>query len=83
MSMPSATRHYRIVVRGECAELLASLLEGLAIESGEGCTSVVARVRDQSELYGLLDRLQDLALPIISLTDLGAAAAHPAGRPGR
>lgn len=83
MSTPSATRHYRIVVRGECAGLLAGLMEGAAIESGGGLTFIVAPVRDQSELYGLLDRLQELALPIVSLTELGASAASPAATRGR
>jgi hypothetical protein len=83
MSTPGAACHYRIVVRGECGGLLADLIEGAAIESGEGLTFIVALVRDQSELYGLLDRLQELALPIVSLTDLSAPASSPAATPGR
>jgi hypothetical protein len=83
MSTPSATRHYRIVVRGECGGLLAGLIEEAAIESGGGLTFIVAPVRDQSELYGLLDRLQELALHIVSLADLGASATSEAATPGR
>ena len=45
-------------------------IEGLAIESGGDQTSVVASVRDESELYGLLDRFHDLALHIVSLHEL-------------
>jgi hypothetical protein len=70
MSMPSTVHRYRIVVRDDCGDLLASLVEGLAIESGGDQTSVVASVRDESELYGLLDRFQDLALHIVSLHEL-------------
>ncbi len=71
MSTPNTACRYRIVVRDECADLLAGLFEGLAIESGTGWTSVVATVRDESEFYGLLDRFQELALHIVSLNDLG------------
>ncbi|HCU93342.1 MAG TPA: hypothetical protein DHU96_11675 [Actinobacteria bacterium] len=71
MSTPSTTHRYRIVVRDECADLLAGLFEGLTIESGAGWTSVEATVRDESELYGLLDRFEALALHIVSLNDLG------------
>jgi hypothetical protein len=67
MNTLSTTHRYRIVVREECADLLAGLLDGPVIESGRGWTSVVAPVRDMAELYGLLDRLQDLALHIVSL----------------
>jgi hypothetical protein len=70
MSTPSTVHRYRIVVRDVCGDLLASLVEGLAIESGGDQTSVVASVRDESELYGLLDRFHDLALHIVSLHEL-------------
>jgi hypothetical protein len=73
MSTPSVVHRYRIVVRDDCRELLASLVEGLAIESGGDRTSVVASVRDESELYGLLDRFHELALHIVSLHELGPA----------
>jgi hypothetical protein len=71
MNRLSTTHRYRIVVRAECADLLAGLLEGPVIDSGRGWTSIEAPVRDAAELYGLLDRLQDLALHIVSLDDLG------------
>lgn len=78
MTTPSAHHRYRIVVRDECGDLLAGLFDGLAIESGEGRTSIVASVRDESEFYGLLDRFEELALhivSIVSLNDLGPFVA--------
>jgi hypothetical protein len=78
MITPSAQHRYRIVVRDECGDLLAGLFEGLAIESAEGRTSIVASVRDESEFYGLLDRFEELALhivSIVSLNDLGPRVA--------
>ena len=62
---------YRIILRGECGSLLAGLIGDADIECGHGCTSVTASVRDDSELYGLLDRFQDVALHLVSLTEVG------------
>jgi hypothetical protein len=70
MNSRSSVHSYRIVVRDDCRDLLASLVEGLAIESGGDRTSVVASVRDESELYGLLDRFHELGLHIVSLNEL-------------
>lgn len=75
MSMPAeVTRRYQIVLRGECRSVLAGLFTDATIESHGGRTCVLARVRDQSEFYGMLDRFQDLALQIISLSELGTEA---------
>jgi hypothetical protein len=65
-------RQYRIILKGECKHLLAGLLDELLVESGHGWTCAIASVRDESELYGLLERFQDLALHIVSLNELGA-----------
>jgi hypothetical protein len=69
-------RRYRISVRGDCRDLLASRIDRIEIESClGGMTTVVVGVRDDSEFYGLLDRLQDFALHIVSLTELAPNAA--------
>jgi hypothetical protein len=75
---------YRIILRGECGSLLAGVLGDATIKCGRGSTCVIASVRDESELYGLLDRFQDLALHLVSLTELsaGVAAAPGGGGPG-
>jgi alkylhydroperoxidase/carboxymuconolactone decarboxylase family protein YurZ len=51
---------------------MAAVLDGHLIESFQGWTSVMALVRDESELYGLLDRFQDFALHVVSVNELGA-----------
>jgi hypothetical protein len=72
-----STSRYRIILRGECKHLLAGLLDELLVESGHGWTCVIASVRDESELYGLLERFQEFALHIVSLNELGADALRP------
>ena len=54
--------------------LTAWLFGDAAIESGGGCTSVICSARDDSELYGLLDRSQDVALHLISLNQIGGSS---------
>jgi len=64
-------RRYRIVIRGECGRLVASLLENVEVMSSQnGHTCVVALVRDDPEFWGLLEQLRDLALHVVSLQDL-------------
>ena len=78
MAAPAGpNRRYRIVLRGECKNLLAGLLDELHVESGHGWTCVLASVRDESELYGLLERFQEFALQIVSLNELGADVLRP------
>jgi hypothetical protein len=64
-------RLYRIILRGECGPLMAGVLHDVMVESGRGWTCVIALVHDDSELYGLLDRFQDFALRVVSLSELG------------
>ncbi|MGO8883440.1 MAG: hypothetical protein ACLPUO_04605 [Streptosporangiaceae bacterium] len=71
-TLSEAGYRYRIILRGECGSLLAGVLGEATIETGRGRTCVIASVRDESELYGLLDRFQDLALHLVSLTELGS-----------
>jgi hypothetical protein len=82
MTLTVPRRRYRIILRGDCARLLATLLDDAAIESSRGWTCVLASVRDDSELYGLLDRFEELALHIVSLNELGADVLRPRAVPG-
>ena len=65
---------YQLILRGECGPLTAGLFGDAAIESGGGCTSVIFSARDDSELHGLLDRSQDVALHLISLNQIGGSS---------
>jgi hypothetical protein len=71
MTAPAWPRQYRIILRGECRQLLAGLPGDFSVQAGRGWTCVMASVRDESELYGLLDRFQEFALHIVSLNELG------------
>jgi hypothetical protein len=68
---------YRLIVRGECGPLTERLFGDAAIETGYGRTSLIVSARDDSELYGLLDRIQDLGLHLIMLYQVGGIEAVP------
>jgi hypothetical protein len=55
---------YRITVGGRLSERLASSFDGFAREGGEGETALVGFVRDQAQLYGVLDRIRSLGLEL-------------------
>ena len=68
---------YQLIVRGDCGPLTERLSRDAAIGTGGGCTSLIVSARDDSELYGLLDRIQDLGLHLISLNEAGGTQAVP------
>ncbi|MDQ2873342.1 MAG: carboxymuconolactone decarboxylase family protein [Actinomycetota bacterium] len=71
MTMPgNHPRRYRIIIAGDVESLLSASLDGSEVTSLRGWTSVSTSVPDESAFYGLLDRLQDLALQVVSLNEL-------------
>ena len=58
---------YQICVRGRLTERMAAALEGMTLHAGAVNTVFTGEVKDQSQLYGLLDRLLDLGLELISV----------------
>lgn len=65
-TQPVQTHHYRIVVRGRLGrDFLRS--EGVQVEPGRGETVLHGELVDQAQLYGLLERLRDLAIELIRL----------------
>ena len=63
-----AGHRYQLILRGECGPVAEGLIGDPVIEPGDGWTSLIFSARDDIELYGLLDRIQDLALHLISLS---------------
>ena len=58
---------YRISVRGQLTERLASEFDGMTLKPGKSTTTLVGEIKDQSHLYGLLDRVRNLGLDLISV----------------
>ncbi len=58
---------YQICVQGRLTERLAAALDGMTLHGGAVNTVFTGEIRDQSQLFGLLDRVRDLGLELISV----------------
>jgi hypothetical protein len=67
-----AVREYSFVVEGELTDELGSTFAGMTLTRGEGKTLLVGRVRDQAELQGLLQRISNLGLTLLSASTADA-----------
>jgi hypothetical protein len=71
---------YQIVVRGELSQRYLPAFEGMTLATGDGKTAITGPVVDQAQLHGLLDRVGDLGLELISVNPtLEPASSAPLG----
>jgi hypothetical protein len=68
----------RIVLKGELSERFERVFEGLSLRCHPGYTELSGTLADQSELQGLLNRLFDLGLQVLSVR-----TGHECARPDR
>jgi hypothetical protein len=59
--------HYQIKVKGILGNRWSNWFEGMTIESKDGVTNISGNVADQAALHGLLVRIRDLGLTLISV----------------
>jgi hypothetical protein len=59
--------NYRIVVRGELSQRYTPAFEGMTLATGDGQTAIIGPVTDQAHLHGLLNRVSDLGLELLSV----------------
>ena len=62
---------YRIVVAGELSRRFAPAFDGMTVQCAGGETAITGVVVDQSQLHGLLDRVGDLGLELVSVNAVG------------
>ena len=76
---------YEIRVEGRLESRWVAWFDGMTLTpAGDGTTSISGPVVDQAALHGLLRRLRDVGLPLISVTQLEPDQPHPDGnQPGR
>lgn len=63
--------HYRIVVRASLDPARAAWFDGLDLIVVDGTTVLTGVIADQAALHGLLNRVRDLGLPLLSVEWLG------------
>lgn len=61
---------YRIVARSALDDRYASSFKGMHVESAEGRTVFTGEVEDLSHLFGVLNRINDLGLKLLSVQAL-------------
>jgi hypothetical protein len=65
---PATSRQrYDIVVRGRLSQHYESAFDSVTLEPRQGETRLHADVVDQSQLYGLLNRLRDFGIELVSV----------------
>lgn len=79
----TATVQYELRVKGHLGDRWAAWFDGLSLTNSEdGSTVIRGPVIDQAALHGVLQKLRDIGIPLISLVQLRpeAPSAPPAPR---
>jgi hypothetical protein len=69
-------REYRLTVEGELSDRMRPAFEGMTLTREHGNTVLSGPVRDQAELQGLLQRISDLGLTLLSAIAVEEEAAR-------
>jgi len=64
---PHSRQRYEIVVRGRLSSRYECAFDGARLVPQNGQTTLRADLVDQSQLYGLLNRLRDLGIELVSV----------------
>jgi hypothetical protein len=70
---------YRVVVRGRLGRTLSDAFGHLELDSSGGQSSLTGTFADQAQLHGLLDRLRDLGIEIVSVNPVTDSPATETG----
>lgn len=60
-------RSYRLVLRGELGDSFGVLFDGMQLERLAGTTMLTGDVTDQAHLVGLIERVQELGVELVSV----------------
>ena len=76
------TPRYEIRVAGRLEDRWAAWFDGLTLAAQDDGTSLIrGPIADQAALHGVLQRLRDLGIPLVSLVRLADLPALPEHRP--
>lgn len=77
---PNSPRRYEIRIKGRLATRWAALFDGMSLTvDSDGTTALEGPVVDQAALHGLLQKVRDLGIPLLSVTQLDIG--QPTGTP--
>ena len=61
---------YELVLRGEIGDRFGVLFEGMRIARAQGTTVLTGAVRDQAHLHGLIERISELGIELVSVNPI-------------
>ena len=62
--------NYELVLRGEIGDRFGLLFEGMSFARTPGHTVLTGDVVDQAHLHGLIERIQELGIELVSVNPL-------------
>ena len=63
----SGTKGYEIRVLGRLDGRWSAWFDGMQLVDEDGCTVIRGQVADQAALHGLIQKVRDLGLPLVSV----------------
>ena len=71
MGEKSTDRRYEIRLQGHLQSRWAAWFDGMTLtKSSDGTTVIHGLVADQAALHGLLQKVRDMGLPLVSVTQI-------------
>jgi hypothetical protein len=71
---PHGSSRYEICIKGHLSSRWAARFDGMALTAqGDGTTVIEGPIVDQAALHGLLNKLSDLGLPLLSVIQVDPA----------
>jgi hypothetical protein len=67
MANDATWQRYEIVVRGRLSKRYGAAFDGMTLVSRDGETIMTGAFLDQAQLYGLINRLRDLGIELVSV----------------
>lgn len=80
--IPGGEGNYEIKVQGKLDERWADWFNGLTIVSDGHVTTLTGLVADQAKLRGILSKIWDLNLTVISIVQIGSQKCGPHSQSG-
>lgn len=75
-SRPDGAGWYEIRLHGRLDPRWSARFEGMTLTTGDGFTLLRGPVVDQAALHGLLHQLRDIALPLVSVSQVETDHPH-------
>jgi hypothetical protein len=74
----SQASHYEVRVKGHLDARWAAWFDGMSLQhEADGVTAIHGLVADQAALHGMLQRVRDVGIPLVSVTRVDDKEPHP------